>query len=39
MVETEWNKNVETATFDEDQKKWLVECSDGMTRLLLLYLG
>lgn len=26
---TEWNKNVESATFDEDQKKWLVECSDG----------
>ncbi|KAK3710116.1 hypothetical protein LTR37_010547 [Vermiconidia calcicola] len=25
----EFNKNVDTATFDEEQRKWLVECSDG----------
>ena len=25
----EFNKNVDTATFDETQRKWLVECSDG----------
>ena len=25
----EFNKNVDTATFDEDQRKWVIECSDG----------
>ena len=29
MISHRFNKNVDRATFDETQKKWLVECSDG----------